>query len=221
MDFTEEDLRAEEEAIERELAEMFPKKGDRLFVPSPSGARLDPLGFTGPGEKRSPIGRWQLYSGGFLHAADRLVDGTIGAPHEDELVYPILGLYRHHLELELKYVIRYQSQDPALRKWLREKHRLTTLWDKLAQTYPRFGAWASDECTRACSELLAEFDRHDPNSQGVRYPEDHSGAHTLTRLAVIDLANLKRSVHKISHYLGAIVEQTAEDREWEDEMESW
>ncbi len=55
----------EDQTIERQLADWLPKTGDRLFVESNGGARLDPLGFSMPGEQRSPTGRWQLYAGAF------------------------------------------------------------------------------------------------------------------------------------------------------------
>jgi hypothetical protein len=215
------EVELEQRLLERELAEFLPKAGDRLFVASAAGAHVDPLGFSAAGEKRSSIGRWQLYSSGFLHAGDRLVDSTSGAPHEDELIYPILALYRHHLELELKYATRYYSRDANLRGWLTEKHSLIALWQKLSEIYPRFGEWASEECTKACFALLSEFDGHDPNSQGFRYPEDKRGDPTLIQLSVIDLRSLKLGVHKVAHYVGTIVEQIGEDRDWEAEMASW
>src|SRR5713226_4648281 len=86
---------------DRELAEEFadwlPKKGDRLFIPGLAGAVLDPLGMTAHGKPRNQTGRWRLYASGFLQAADQLVDGWKGLAYQDELIYPILSLYRHHL----------------------------------------------------------------------------------------------------------------------------
>ena len=38
----------------------------------------DPFAFSVPGEQRSPIGRWALYADGFVHAADRIVEGWAG-----------------------------------------------------------------------------------------------------------------------------------------------
>ena len=69
--------------------------------------------------------------------------------------------------------------------------------------------------------MILEFDEHDPSSQAGRYPEDTRGNQTLTRLEIVDLRTLKLGIHKISHYLGAVIEQIGEDREWEAEMASW
>ncbi len=211
-----------EPSEEQKLAEWLPRVGDRLFVESNSGAHLDPLGCSMPGEQRSLTGRWQLYAGGFLAAGDRLVDGCGGLPYEDELIYPILHLYRHHLELQLKYVLFCcPNCSENVRGWLRKEHSLRALWDKIGELYPRFGVWASRECTDSCRKLIYEFDEHDLKSQSGRYPVDQKGSQTLTRLEIVDLPMLKLGVHKVSHYLDTIIEQIGEDREWEEEMASW
>jgi len=210
-----------QESPEREMAEWLPTQRDNLFVSSDGGACLDPLGLTSMGEKRSSIGRWQLYAGGFLQAADRLVHGCRGMPYEDALIYPILNLYRHHLELELKYLVRYCKGGERFRDWLTKTHSLMELWNCMTQIYPRFGTWTSAESTEGCHRLLSEFDQHDRNSQSSRYPEDKHGKQTLLALETVDLQILKLGVHKISHYLSAVVEQLAEDRDWEEEVNSW
>jgi len=216
------DLAEEENEIRKKLADWLPRTGDRLFAESADGARPDPLGLTGPGEPRHPGGRWQLYADGFLLAADRLVDSYRGVPPEDALIYPILSLYRHHIELQIKWVIRWSPGCTAqIREQLVSTHGLAALWDKLAKVYPRFCVWTSAECTEACHRLILEFDEHDPKSQAGRYPESRGGDQTLTCLDVVDLPTLKLGVHKISHFLGTVFEQIGEDREWEAEMATW
>ncbi len=44
---------------------------------------------------------------------------------------------------------------------------------------------------------------------------------TLARLDIVDLSTLKVGIHKISHYLGTIIEQIGDDRDQEAEMASW
>jgi|SRR5208283_370874 len=208
--------------IERELREWLPATGDKLFVETDRAAILDPLGFSSPGEVRSTIGRWDLYADGFLHAGDRLVEGWSGQPWEDELIYPLLALYRQHLELLLKLVIR---SAPGFveetRDWLYKTHELDKLWDKLVEVYPESHNWASKECTAACSQLIREYAEHDPRSFAARYPVDKQEKQTLERLRAIDVHKLKLGVHKVSHYLGTIIESIHQDREWRSEVASW
>ncbi len=178
--------------LEKELREWLPSIGNRLFVETMDAAMLDPLGFSVPGEQRSPIGGWAPYADGFLHAADRIVDGWAGQPWEDELIYPVLSLYRQHLELLLKLVIRSAPRfTDDVKDWLYKTHELEKLWDKLEEVYPESHSWASRACTEACSELIKEFSEHDPKSFAARYPVDKQDKQTLERLRAIDLRTLK------------------------------
>lgn len=205
-----------------ELREWLPSPGDKLFLETLRSAALDPLGFSVPGEQRSPIGRWALYADGFLHAGDRIVDSWAGQPWEDELIYPLLALYRQHLELLLKLVIRSAPGfTDEIKDWLYKTHGLDDLWGKLGDVYPESHGWALKECTEACSQLIREFSEHDPKSFAARYPVDRQERQTLERLRAIDVHILKLGVHKISHYLGAIIESIHQDREWRSEVASW
>ena len=102
------------EADTRELLDWepsFPKVGDTLFQPSASGACVDPIGSSSPIDQQrpSPGGRWGLYTIGFLKAGDRLVDSLkpdeMATPPGAALLYPVLFLYRHYVELELKGIL--------------------------------------------------------------------------------------------------------------------
>jgi hypothetical protein len=44
---------------------------------------------------------------------------------------------------------------------------------------------------------------------------------TLARMDIVDLPTLKVGIHKISHYLGTIIEQIEDDRDREAEMARW
>jgi hypothetical protein len=64
--------------------------------------------------------------------------------------------------------------------------------------------------------MIEEFDKYDPSSQASRYPIDKNGNPTLAGLELIDLPRaLALGVHKISHYLDAVMEQIGEDQDWE------
>ncbi len=178
--------------LEEEMRERLPSPGDRLFVETVGAALLDPLGLSAPGEQRSPIGKWDLYADGFLHAADRIVDSWAGQPWEDEFIYPILALYRHHLELLLKLVIRSAPGfTDEVRDWLYKTHELDKLWSKLEEVYRDSHLWASKECTEACAELIKELSKHDPKSYAARYPIDRQERQTLEQLRAIDLRILR------------------------------
>ena len=203
--------------MSREMEEFLPRQGDKLFQASPSAAHLDPLGFSDPStpKERSLTGRWSLYSRGFLLAGDRLVDCMTGVPVEDTLVYPILSLYRHHLELELKGLVHFclkglsvykpQKIQEELKKLQRE-HSLRKLWHTLQTCYPGCDKYRSDNSWEAFEQLLWELDGVDPNSQASRYPVDTKSKQTLLELRYLDFNVLKIGIHKMSHYLNTLHE---------------
>ncbi len=216
--------------LEKEHLDWLPRKEDKLFRESGSSALLDPLGFSLPHAVRSLCGRWILYADGFLLAADRLVDSYGNQPWEDALIYSVLTLYRHHIELSLKILVNScpaylsglseEEASTRIRK-LSETHDLKKLWHTLKTLYPRCNDWASQEQIEAFETLLFEFDEHDPDSQASRYPVHRKGSQTLLNLRAIDLCALKEGVTKISHYLDCIYEGLGQEADWRAEMESW
>ena len=96
------EARQQEEQIVREYYDSFPKEGDKLFVESDSGARLDardtpPLSPHGPLPEGADVAN--IPKDVCWLEIDWWMSLT-AAPHEDALVYPILYLYRHNIENE-------------------------------------------------------------------------------------------------------------------------
>jgi len=75
-------LGAYEERAISEYNDALPQSGDRLFVESQDGIRLDPLGMSDPRSgERTATGRRELYANGYREAGDRLVNtGRIRTP---------------------------------------------------------------------------------------------------------------------------------------------
>ena len=75
---------------------------------------------------------WHLYVEGYRRAADRLVE-TIFEQDLDYLVYPILFLYRHYLEVGLKslyllYGLYLETSRTNELKKINHTHSQTYLW---------------------------------------------------------------------------------------------
>ena len=221
----------DEEQLSRELSEYLPKQGDKLVQETPSALRLDPLGHSDPRtpETRSRVGRWDLYSDGFLEAGDRLVESLRETSADPALIYPIFYLYRHHLELELKgrtiYCLNCLSGLDASEikvhvVKLCKTHKLQKLWGILKLQYPNH-VEEMPESTQAFENLLSELDELDPDSQSARYAVDTKGNQPFLHLGCLDLAALKSGIHKMSHYLGCIHEGIGQEVDWRSEMNSW
>ncbi len=90
--------------------------------------------------------------------------------HPDDLVYVIGNLYRHALELQVKYLISrsvsFRTSDKKKQKERLNGHSLVALWEhargEYAPVYDR-----EEEAT--FSQLLADLDIIDEKSQGFRY----------------------------------------------------
>lgn len=172
------------------------------------------------------MGRWELYSQGFLEAGDRLVDGLrpdeTATPPGAALIYPILFCYRHYLELQLKGLIFCvllwwpwfkdidQAKGSRTEDQLSKTHSLKALWLMFEDLYAGFDSWTSEQDREAFKALLFELDEHDPKAQAARYPTDPKGNQTLARLTNVDPGIVKKSVHKISRYLENGQEHVAE-----------
>ena len=147
-----------------ELEIRYPKNGDHLIEEG--------------GDVRTLFGdwikgKWFSYVDGYKAAADLLVDKIEGRAPEDILVLPIVFMYRHHVELKLKYIITAidvlsQTQIPNL-----ITHNLIALWNyvKVHLGCIRGGPFDA-EMIASLDHLITELSNLDPNSFRFRYSHD-------------------------------------------------
>jgi hypothetical protein len=112
-------------------AHLPPRKGDVLFRGDlPDGMNNACLNMGGEGDSI-------VYTEGYRRGALRLVEYVVENQREqDFLVYPIIFLYRHHIELALKRIILrspYLIERPLTEKEENhlKRHRLALLWQDL------------------------------------------------------------------------------------------
>jgi len=118
---------------------------------------------------------------------------------------PIVFLYRHHLELAVKQLLRECGTRLGRDVVLPMHHRLDELWrfclSMLAEVSP--GITAAEEVAQT-TRLFDELCRVDPTSQAFRYPEDHQGNPSLSGVGEIELERIHDVVEKISLLLDCI-----------------
>lgn len=133
---------------------------------------------------------WDLYAQGYRKAggilATRLAE--TGGEEVDFLVYPLVFLFRHALELQLKSVIRWGRR--ALQKPSSEYpsgHKLFDFWGECRVLAEEF--WPSGPSTQLdeIEQTLKEFQKHDPIGQAFRYSTEVSGAQTKPGLTHINI----------------------------------
>lgn len=114
---------------------------------------------------------WENYAGSYKDAADHLV-GNIERYEVDSLVYPIMFLYRHHLELQLKSLLRNLCLFHGLeRTFPKKKHDLVELWCRVRPLMEEICPQDTEDNDHI-EARIKEFSQIDPVSESFRYPED-------------------------------------------------
>ncbi len=178
----------------------WPKKGDRAFPAAISASgRAQPLAFVMPTES--------AYIAGYQRAADMIVE----AAHDDDLnpddlVFPVVYLYRHHLELMLKGLVRLGVRLGSLDDCENNLggHNLHKLWNKAKQLIKEVWPDSPDDDVQAVEQVILQFHKLDPTGQAFRYARDTKGTpHLQNAPARVELVNLKATLDSVSTFLDA------------------
>jgi len=155
-------------------------------------------------------GSWISYSQSYKLAADVLIEAAFlqEAASEITRLYPILFLYRHFLELELKSVtvLGYIANEiPDLEKKLQRLLNTHSLTGLIAECRPLLvresgppGFTTQFDHLERC---IREFAAHDPNSYAFRYPVDKSLSSYKIMPRAVDLNNLRAVVGRMAKFL--------------------
>lgn len=176
----------------------WPKRGDTLFACGDEDRDDSAL---------LVHSEWWLYSSGYRLAAEILTQYVSHNPkNRDILVYPIVFLYRHYLELRLKEIIRaggaiLAETDEAIGPHMH--HDVWELWTVclriLANVCPD-----ETEDLDVVGQCLKELQTIDPKSTAFRYPVDKSGLPVIPpSVAHVSIGNLFRVMERIRTFLDA------------------
>lgn len=151
------------------------KPGMKLFVPGTNDAKFFHLHHA---LMSSPI--YPPLPGAFKLAADMILDAHLAAKgsHKDILLFPVLYLYRHGVELKLKDLlmlgIRSRLFDEAAAdkildedKGIIGQHRLCALWNKARDMLARH--YQNDTQLKVAESMINELHQIDKDGQTLRY----------------------------------------------------
>lgn len=146
---------------------------------------------------------WELYAYGFRRAAEILLD-HVETRHIslDVIVFPVVFLYRHQLELAIKLVER--DARMLLGVPLRDKpeHRFRVLWDDAKALITR-AQGVEPAGLEPVDAAVAQFHAIDPTSTAFRYPEAFDGSTSLSGISNINLLTLRDSLEPAFDMLDA------------------
>jgi hypothetical protein len=155
---------------------------------------------------------WYHYVTGYKDAADALCAHLATGGRAIKLERPIIFLYRHHLELAVKQLIRDCAALIGRDVPVPQHHRLDDLWrlcvSLLAEETP--GSTSSEEVQQT-TRLIDQFSRVDPMSETFRYPEDKVGNPSFVEIGQIDLDRVRAVVGKISVLVECISTELSTD----------
>lgn len=172
----------------------WPTAGDVLFAPSPSGRHTS--------IQQKPGDRLRYMIDGYEQAASHLIVEALSKSREDErLIYPIVFLFRHLIELSLKELIETFGPRVGVAPD-RRNHGLGELWKKYQQICGGFDVSNDDEAQPHMAAIIAEFDAIDPGSFNFRYHLDKKGKPVDLKHSVIDLARLGDVMRGVANYFG-------------------
>lgn len=156
--------------------------------------------------KLSPM--YPQHAEAFKIAADMIIDSheaAVNGPHHDTLLYPVLYLYRHCLELKLKDLVLLgikcgDFQLDAVQEVLGE-HELCPLWTKvrrfLLKHYPE------DKQLPFIEAIIQEFHQVDKDGQTLRFDrqKDLKKRHYDKLPQYISVTNLRKTMDAVYHHL--------------------
>ncbi len=165
---------------------------------------------------------WYAYTSGYRRAAELITDALRERPHDqDILIFPVLFLWRHHLELRLKAIARSASwllgQDWKATK----EHDLGQLFAaamplvercfaEFAETLPR------EQLAQARNALVA-LRSVDAQAMAFRYPEDLKGDKHVTEPYHINFDVVDQYMKSIADVLDDIDSALSVFSDWKQE----
>jgi len=164
--------------------------------------------------------QWMPYATGFREAGDRLLEDLLDrGRHHDLLVYPIVFLYRHHIELMLKFLIqdmhRMLDKDPPSKDILKT-HFLRKLWGDLEGLTDEWKGrdWKSEPDAQSAARLIRELDKADPKSEMFRYPSDHD-------MEFLEMRSMRNAMAALCNFLEAMSLEIERQRDFDSEMREY
>jgi hypothetical protein len=175
----------------------WPRKGDKLFSSAPDWFNAC-LNF-------APTSwQWYAYAKGYKLAADLAVEHVAKTRQDQDIViYPVVFLYRHYVELMFKSLI--YDLGTLLRRPVKvpEHHDLHKIWQRCLPLLLDAVPSTTRGDAEAVGQYVEQFCKVDRASTAFRYPQDKAGGPSLPGLTHVNLANLREVIDRLYTFLDA------------------
>lgn len=152
--------------------------------------------------------KWLHFSVGYKRAYEVLMEKLLEDNSDiDFLIYPLLYMRRHYLELMFKEIIVLGSDlNNAPIEAPKDNHDLMRLWNQSQVIIKKFQGDNYNEPSQKISNKIKEFHNTDLHSQSFRYPIDKKGDDNLDSLERINIRNFRDEFNEVEYYLEGIVD---------------
>jgi hypothetical protein len=119
------------------------------------------------------------YAPGYKAGADHLVEVAVSTHELDTLVYPIVFLYRHWIELRLKEIVEKGSMLLGKPQRAKPIHCLADVWIQARSVLQEIWPETDERDLVPVNKCVAELNEIDPKSTAFRYPRTKDGRSTI------------------------------------------
>ncbi len=184
---------------------------------------------TRPSTKLSQIGwgkselRLMGYYLGYKNGADALVEKILNddsSKSYDTLIYPVLFLYRHYLELVLKYiyiVFSNESTENKIKFIKAVSHDINKVWQQKVKQILKNNE-VCDVDIDVAENYINEFSLKDENSFYFRYPFDKHLNMVINHEQWIDIENFKDIMDEIYLFFETCINTLHAEKDIENEF---
>ena len=184
----------------------MPQKGQKLFVYK--GNYYD--SYIGWGDLHVDFA---AYMEGYIRTADDLVDRAIDSHDRgiaNTYIYPICFLYRHYLELTMKYFyLNYSETDIKEKSDTIKKvnHNLNEIWKRIKPIFLKYITGEERDHINIVESYINQFQVFDESSYNFRYPITKDLDEVQKEERLISLDNLKKRMNELYNFFSGGLER--------------
>lgn len=146
--------------------------------------------------------RVDLYAFAYKDAADGLVQAMADRKVPlDTGIYPLLFLYRHALELQLKLMLSTARNLAGLKQKNYDKHSLMPMWSEFRKLLKELDPSQPEVDVIAAHDFIRQLDKVDPDSMAFRYATTRHGKEHLPGVTHINIRHLRDVLNSIFLWL--------------------
>lgn len=162
------------------------------------------------------------YMEGYKRSADILIYDAIQSKNIaviDTVIYPVCFLYRQYLELVMKNILIYYTEEDAVTGIKSGQHNLMKLWG-LIEPYMKIEASNGElmDISNAKS-YIEQFDKMDRSSFTFRYPINKDLRGILPGEKRINLVNLKEGMEELYNFFSGVEGKLDSVKQWKADVD--